>query len=234
MNILSVVVGLIFLIGIVIGYARGFLKIAVSLVAYIAAIFLVMTFSPHVSKWLRESTPLVGIVQEKVNDMILPEGQGEEVLDQAENSREQQIALVEGGKIPTIFQNMLLANNNNEAYKVLGVSTFSEYIGAYIAKLVADILAFLILSLVAIIVVRIVLGVVGIIGKIPVLGGVNRLAGGALGAIMALLIVWILFAIITLLYNTSLGSECLQQISESSFLTMLYEKNILLNRVVKF
>ena len=72
MNILSVVVGLIFLIGIVIGYARGFLKIAVSLVAYIAAIFLVMTFSPYVSKWLRESTPLVGIVQEKVNDMIFP------------------------------------------------------------------------------------------------------------------------------------------------------------------
>lgn len=234
MNILLLVVGIIFLIGIIVGYVKGFLKIAVSLVVYIAAILLVMTLSPHVSSWIQKSTPLVDVVQEKVHGMLLQDGQTEETLEQAEGSQEQQIAMVEGGTIPKLFQSMLLANNNNEVYQMLGVTTFVDYIGAYIAKVIADALAFVILVIVALIAVHIVLGVVGILGKIPVLGGINRLAGGAVGMGIALLIVWILFIIITLLYNTPLGAKCLQDIADSQVLTMLYEKNFLMNHIVKF
>jgi uncharacterized membrane protein required for colicin V production len=234
MNILLVVVGAIFLVGIIIGYARGFLKIAISLAAYAVAILLVATLSPHVSSWIQQSTPLVEMVQNKVNKTLLQAGQSEEELSHVEESQQEQIALVENGNVPEFIQNMLLANNNNEVYQVLGVTTFVDYIGAYIAKLIADILSFIILIIVAIIAVHIILGVAGIIGKIPVIGGINRLAGGAVGMIVALLIVWILFAVITLLYNTSLGAKCLQDIADSKILTVLYEKNFLMNRITRF
>ena len=58
MNKLLLVVGAIFLISIIVGYVRGFLKIALSLAITIASIFLVMAISPHVSGWLQESTAI--------------------------------------------------------------------------------------------------------------------------------------------------------------------------------
>lgn len=234
MNILLVVVGVIFLIGIIIGYKRGFLKIAISLVAYLVAIMLVTNLSPHISGWIQKSTPLVETVQNKVKHAFLPGEQSEGALSYVEESQQEQIALIEEGNIPKFIQNMLLANNNNEVYQVLGVTTFVDYIGAYIAKLIADILAFIILSALAMIAVRIVLKVVGIVDKIPVIGGVNRLAGGVVGMLIALLVVWILFAVITLLYNTSFGAKCLQDIADSNVLTVLYEKNLFMNRITKF
>ena len=49
-------------------------------------------------------------------------------------------------------------------------------------KLIADIIAFLVAWVLVTIIARVLMGVIGIIGKIPVIGGVNKLAGAAVGA----------------------------------------------------
>ena len=56
--------------------------------------------------------------------------------------REQQISAIENANIPQLFRDLLLENNNAEIYKNLGVSTFGEYVGAYMAKVIADFVAF--------------------------------------------------------------------------------------------
>lgn len=234
MNALLLVVGVIFLISVLVGYKRGFIKIILSLVSTLLCIVLVMFISPSVSKWIQESTPLRETIQDKCVEWLVPEGtEGEDVL-QTELSRENQISLIEGAKLPEIIQKMLLENNNSEVYTVLGVQSFGEYIGAYVAKVVADILAFLITFIAAFIIVRIVLGMLKIVDKIPLVGGANHLVGGIVGAGIGILIIWILFIVITLLYNTSLGVACLEDIAESEILTKLYEGNFLMNFITKF
>ena len=234
MNVVLLIVGIIFLVCMIVGYRKGFLKIAVSLGITIAAIILVTMLSPYVSTWIQKSTPLVETVQNKVEDILISEGVPEEALVQVEDSREQQISLIEGGNIPKVIQEMLLSNNNNEVYQMLGVTTFVEYIGAYVAKIIADIIAFLITLIIVMILVRVIMGVIGIIGKIPVVGGVNRLAGAAVGIGVGLIIVWTLFIVVTLLYNTTFGKMCLENIAESQILTKLYDGNVLMNSITKF
>lgn len=234
MNVLLLVVAVIFLLSILIGYKKGLIKLVASLVSTLICIVLVMFISPSVSKWIQESTPLRETVQNACVELLVPDTTTEEEALQTELPREEQITLIEGAQLPEIFRRMLLENNNNEVYMALGVETFGEYIGAYIAKVIADVLAFLITFIVVFIIIRIVIGMLGIIDKLPLIGGANRLAGAAVGAGMGILIIWILFIVITLLYNTGFGAACLANISESKILTMLYESNLLMNYITKF
>ena len=234
MNMLLLVVGIIFLVSVLVGYKKGLIKIVASLVATLLCIVLVMFISPSVSKWIQESTPLRETIQNKCVELLVPDTAAVEEVLQVEIPRDQQISMIEGAQLPEIFRQMLLENNNSEVYSALGVQTFGEYIGAYVAKVVADILAFLVTFIAVFIIIRVAIGVLGIIDKLPVIGGVNHLAGGVVGAGMGILIIWILFIVITLLYNTSIGVACLEDIAESEILTKLYENNILMNYITKF
>ena len=235
MNTLLLVVAGIFIISMVVGYVRGFLKITLSLGITIASILLVGAMTPHISGWIQKSTSIGEKVQSKLTSMFeVPEGMSVEDLSNVDIPREQQISAIEGAHLPKMIQDMLLENNNNEVYEALGVTNFIDYIGAFVTKLLADIIAFLVAWLLVTIIARVALGVVGIIGKIPVIGGVNKIAGAAVGAGIGLILVWILFILVTLLYSTTVGQACLKNIEASQILTKLYDGNILMKFITKF
>lgn len=148
-----------------------------------------------------------------------------EVIEQAEIPRDTQIALIQNANIPDIFKNLLLTNNNDSEYEKLEAVTFAEYIAKYMAKTVVNIIAFLLTLVVVTIVFRAILYALNIIEDLPVLGLVNRLAGGALGICGALIVVWVLFVVITLLYTTGIGSEMFTMIRGNELLSFLYELN---------
>ena len=234
MNILLLVVGIIFLASVFVGYKKGLVKIVASLLATIIIVVLVGQCTPHVSAWIRKATPLEDNVQKKLMEMLMPEGEDSEALLEADLSSEQQISLIEGAKIPKMLQDMLLENRNSEAYAMLGVATFGEYVGAYVTKVLADIIAFLVTFIAVMIIVRIAVGMLGILNKLPVIGGINRIAGGAVGIGIGLIVVWILFIVVTLLYNTAFGRMCFENIADSPILTTLYDSNFLMKYITKF
>ena len=128
MNKLFLVVGVIFLIGIIVGYVRGFLKIALSLAITIASIFLVMAITPHISGWMQESTAIGEKVKSKLTEMIeVPEGVSAEEIATIELPREQQISLIEGAGLPSVVRDMLLENNNNDNSNLLYIFQFYFY-----------------------------------------------------------------------------------------------------------
>lgn len=235
MNKLLLVVGAIFLLSIIVGYIRGFLKIALSLAITVASIFLVVAITPYISGWIQESTALSETVQSKIMEMFeLSGGTSTDMLSTIEISREQQISLIEGANIPSVIRDMILENNNSEVYAALGVTNFVDYIGAYVTKLIADIIAFLVAWITVTIIARVLMAVIGIIGKIPVIGGVNKSAGAVVGVGIGLIVVWILFILVTLLYNTAVGQACMKDIAASPILTKLYDGNILMKFITKF
>lgn len=229
MNTSLLVVALIFIISIFVGYKRGFIKIVASLLTTVASIILVMMLSPHVSAWIQDNTGLKQLVNEKC--VQIAEQAGENI----NATQDEQIAwMIDSAKLPDIFQEMLQVNNNEEIYAALGVDTFIEYISAYITKIIADVLAFLIIMLVVTIIVRILMSVLGVFGKLPVIGGANKTAGAILGIVSGLVLVWFLFFVVTLLYNTPVGMKVFEDISASKILTLLYENNLIMQYITKF
>lgn len=262
MNGLLILFGIILLVCVISGLVRGFIKIVASLAATIAIIVLVMFLTPYVSKGILKMTPLESMVQEKCVEAFLPNAEnadlpeieinGQKVnqedleaagiteddikkaIGKVEIPREQQISAIENAKIPQVFREILLENNNAEIYENLGVSTFGEYIGTYLAKIIADFVGFLLTLLIVTIVVRTILYTLGIISDLPVIGGLNRIAGGVLGLATGLIIIWVILIVITLLYTTSIGEICFKNIADSQLLTFLYENNPLLEVLSRF
>lgn len=227
MNGLLIVVGVIVLIGAVNGYIKGAIKILVSLLATVLTIGLVFVMSPLVGEAFKTMTPLDDRIETYLHDKfyaaipseIKKEDSGKEI------PRNTQIAIVENAEIPDIFKELLLSNNNSEVYEVLGVTNFFDYVVKYMTQKIIDIISFLTAFIIVSLSVRIVIAALDFVADLPVLGTLNRMSGAAVGVTLSLIIVWILFVVITLCYNTGIGNAFMKMIEEDGILSFLYDKN---------
>ncbi|MGC4018652.1 MAG: CvpA family protein [Muricomes sp.] len=269
-NWLLIVVGVIFLIGIIAGYVRGFFKIALSLLSAALAIILMLILNPYVANALTKYTPLDELIEQKCIEMFMPEISAEqfagidlsgtpleglsaeqlmggsrewEKLGITEKDilkilgmipKDVQIKQIEDSALPAFLKNIVLENNNPAIYEELGVSSFTEYVAAYISRMVIKLISFLVTFLLVIIIINALMVAVDILGDLPGIGFLNRFAGGLAGIVGALLFVWLGFLVITVLYSTAFGKICFEMIDSSKILTFLYDKNILLQKLLKF
>lgn len=155
------------------------------------------------------------------------------ILD-AEIPRKTQIAAIEGADLPEVFKELLLSNNNNEVYQSLGVTTFAEYVGKYLAKIIIDICSFLGTFIIATIIIRAIVFALDIVAELPVLGILNHLSGMFVGGAVAWIVVGFIFVGITLLYTTSVGKMLMEMIEQSEFLTYLYSHNYIMKIITAF
>nr|WP_294492765.1 CvpA family protein [uncultured Mediterraneibacter sp.] len=270
-NWLLIIVATIFIVCIVVGYVRGFLKLGISLLSTVITMIIVLFLSPYVADALAEYTPVDEYIEARVVEAFIPEITQEDLAQYdlsgtpfAELSPEQmqnlneldwnllgitaddimnmigdipkdvQIQEIENAPLPQFLKDQLLENNNSTIYDELGVQSFPNYVAAYISRLVLNLLAFLVTFLLAIIIVKALMFAVDIIGELPVLGLVNRIAGGALGLALAVVVVWIGFLVMTLAYTTEAGQACFEMVEQSSVLRFLYDTNPLLIRLLGF
>lgn len=148
--------------------------------------------------------------------------------------KDQQIKEIEESAFPAFLKDLILENNNTTIYEELGVSTFAQYVARYISRMAINIVSFLVTFILAIIIVKALMAAIDIIGELPGVGFFNHLGGGVVGAFMAVMIVWLGFLVMTLLYTTAAGAATFEMIEQSEILTFLYEKNILLSKLISF
>ena len=171
-----------------------------------------------------------------VSSGILEGVQGTEDTDEEESagdsvgelSRETQNLVIDESYIPDIFKKLLKTNNNNEIYEKLGVDNFVSYASAYLGRAIVNVVAFLLTFIVVTIVLRAILFALNIITDLPGVGAVNRVCGGILGIGSALVIVWFLFTVITLMFTTGVGRELMDMIEENTLLKLIYAYNPIL------
>ena len=148
--------------------------------------------------------------------------------------RDTQIQEIENASIPQFLKDQLMENNNSTIYSELGAESFPQYVAAYISRMVLQLVSFLVTFLLAIIIVKSLMFAVNIIGELPVLGLVNHIAGGVLGLVLAIVIVWIGFLVMALAYATDVGAACFEMLEKSTILRFLYETNPLMLRLLGF
>lgn len=161
-----------------------------------------------------------GALQEAIENADIPEEMQEEAINAAD--------------IPDIFKKLLKANNNEGSYKELGVQTFAQYVGSFLSKLVIHLVAFVVTFLIVTIILRAVVFALDIIAELPLLGLLNRLAGGLVGAVGSLIVVWLLFIVVTLLYTTTIGRDLYDSIQGNAMLKVLYDCNPVMVLATKY
>lgn len=218
----------VFVLSIVQGIRKGMVRTAISMVSFLLVLLAVSWLNPYVSGYIRENTQWQESIEKKTAEMLENSFQETPQWDQ-----EQQEAFIQELPMPELIQKLLTENNTAEKYQALAAETFAEYISGYLAYGIVNGIAFVISFIIATILIRLILYAVDVLTQLPVIHGLNRLGGGVLGAVQGILWIWIIFLVITVLYDTSAGRVLMDQIMADPVLTWIYNRNLLLYLVMR-
>lgn len=222
-----------FLIGMVLyGHYRGFIKQCVSLGALILTIVIVKIATPYMTNFIKENPT----IRENAANTILSITGWEEPSQEEAGVPSVQRSAIEQLDLPQGVKDVLLENNNSEIYKMLGVSQFPEYVSTYLADMLINAIASMLMFIAVFILIHLVVRWLDLIARIPILNGLNHIAGALLGLAQGLLLLWGAGFILSLFSATPLGEMLEAQIHASTWLTFLYRYNlinIILGSIVK-
>ena len=177
------------------GYRRGLIKELVSLVCVFLSMAIVWFINPYVNEFIRENTSIYEKVQESCREFV-----GEEYSTWT-GSGESQTEFINEMNLPELLRNGLVQNNNSDSYQYLAVTTFSDYIAQYLARMAVNGISFLISLLMSTIMVR---------------------------SITWIIVIWIIFLALTIVCNTKAGEAALQIIKKDCILSFIYDRDILI------
>lgn len=222
MNWLTIVVLLILVVSMIIGYKKGFVRLVVSLLAVLLTMLIVAAITPYMGDTIKSQTGLYDIVQEKCVDALKSNGK--------ENTKIDQETILESSKLPNVVK-YALATGGEDLLEGIGAY---EYIGDFVANIVIYGISFIVSFIIITIIFRVTILSLDFITKIPVINGVNKLAGVLVGATQGVIIIWIGFLIIFLCSSTSLGKILTEQINQSIMLNFFYNNNLILQLITSF
>ena len=225
-NWFEIVIGLYLLGMILYGHYRGAIRMAVSMVALIATFLIVHFAMPSVTVFIKNQTPIYGKLQESLMGALMPEESKDQPFDETE--------LLENLNLPREVQEFLMEYEDSSFYEALGISTFAEYVSDYVAGLIIRSAGFVILFLVVYVAMHVLVGWLDLMAKLPIISGVNKLAGAFIGGIQGLFFIWLLFLMIMAFSRTAWAGEIITQIESSKWLSFLYHYNMLSSLVLGF
>ncbi len=213
-----------YLIGMMLyGHYRGFLHLLVSIAALVLSLFVVRLAVPQAARYVRENTQAYQWVQDK----MLERAGMQDLTAVGEIHPAEQRAVIEGSKLPEAIKKMLIENNNEEVYQLLQVNQFIDYVSAYLADHIIHSLIFAIVFLCAFLGMRMLTRMLNLIVKLPVLYGLNKMAGAVLGLLQGLAYFWIACLILNLFIGTEWGGYLMDTIEASPWISFLYHNNLL-------
>lgn len=218
---LGVAVALFLAFSCYIGYRRGFIKEAVSAFCLILSVAAVWMINPYVKQFIRENTPIYESVESYCHDFV-----EEKTEDVGVMAAEQQKSFINSLGLPDFLTQAIEENNTAEGYRYLAVDNFIDYTAEYLTEMVINGVSFLISFILSTLLIRMLTWALNLIARLPVINGVNRLAGALTGVVKAVAFVWIAFLILTIFCSTKAGEAGLKLIEQDSMLSFLYEKNI--------
>ena len=195
----------IVLLFVFLGYKRGLVKVAFKLCTFFIAIILAFMLYKPVAKIVIENTNIDETIESKITDKILPEGK----------TKTDEVDLSES--LPTI----ILKNSENT------VQSIAKSCSNTLIETACLVLIFIITK----IVLKFVTALADLIAKLPILKQFNKLGGTIYGIIEGLFIVFLGFAVISLI-APMLDVSVLEAINSSTLGSICYNNNILLKIIM--
>lgn len=216
MNVLLIVVLAILVIGIVVGWVRGFTNILFETATTLVAIIVAVILCSPVAKAIMKNEKLMTGLETKITKSLK--------LDDLANRMPSSEELLKNVGLPSVItKNIAKTIDGKTGSTARAAATATSQ---FLAKMIIYVAVFIVLVIVAIILLHVLDGFFDLLNKLPVLKEVNSLVGAVVGLVFALLMVWLFFAVVTLFGSTGFGASMLESISSNKFLSFLYNNNI--------
>lgn len=217
--ILAVPVGYIFN-----GIQRGMIRTAFSLASVILTLVLGFAVNPYITEFLQENTPVYDVIQEKCEESI---AENTELKLDEKIDRQAQEQFIESLPLPEGIREKLVENNNAKGYEHFLAESFAEYISHSIASVALGIIGLILTFLVVSVILHLVSGLLNGIFSLPILSFINRVGGAVLGGVQGLFVVWIIFLVLSLFWDTQWAQTGISLVKENEVTAYLYQNNLL-------
>ena len=224
MNVVSWIAIIILLLSILNGFRRGLVNSVFSTFSFVIAIAVAAALAPKVNARLMES-PYYRIVNSGVVSTLSNIQPGTE---EAAEAGEEQNLLIESLPLPEYARQSLMENNNVNIYETLGVNAFQSYLGVSITRMIVNGTGFVLVFLVVFVALKLLGLALDLASRLPVIGAVNRVGGLFFGLVNGIFILWMVCSVATLLGGTELAQYIYRGLNTSSFLSLFYNHNYLL------
>lgn len=202
-------------------YRRGFIREVIGISFLFLTIFLVWVINPYVNQFLKTQTTVYDRIEK-----VCEEGIQEYTGSDGGTSAEKEESLIAGLPFPNFIKEGMAENNTYEVYQYFQVDSLNGYLAGYLATAIVNGISFMISYLVAFVLLRIGMFALGLVGELPGIRIVNRMAGLLLGIVKGIIVIWLLLLVITIFCGTEMGGNLLEQVEKDFFLNFLYEKDI--------
>lgn len=234
MNWLLIIIVLLLALCVVNGYRKGFLRMMYSMVSWVIMFALVTWATPYINTFLRNNTSIYQTIATYCEQQI---------REKTEKQIEQETAAVTGQpadltklgvKLPDSVMNNISEKTADLAGEALDASGIYAQVSVGMADFILNGISFFIAFAVGMIVLHFFSGILGIVSRIPIIRGINKYLGTVAGAIYGFVVVWIAFYVIALCSTSEVGGALISYIYESTFLTYIYENNLIVTLIMMF
>ncbi|MCF0127188.1 MAG: CvpA family protein [Pseudobutyrivibrio sp.] len=215
MNYLLIIFAAIMLLCVIRGSKKGLILIIYGMISWIFIIAVLGFVTPVINDYLQENTEIAATIDERIKDRLNSAYELEKENNEPEGL-DKVISL-----LPDSVAKEIEAYEDGVREGIVGVLSGSltqmtmRGIGSLLGMLLSIVLVFLIGRL------------IGAISKAPVLNGVNRLSGMAVGFVEGLLIIWITMYLAICFSTTTFGQFVIKNSTSSVVLNFLFENNLI-------
>lgn len=204
--VLDIIVIVILIFSAFIGYKKGLVGIAISLISLLLSIVLAIFLQGSVTSYLYDETTIGVTIEESVKSSIQSELKNKESNISSEDS----------------YLNMFFDTNE---ITDLAVDESANKITMFILKGMSFITIFILVFIICYIL-RMVLNIVF---KLPILNSINKFGGVTLNIVKALIKIWVLLAVISFISFIPTFEVIIDMVNESLITKFLYNNNIIVN-----
>lgn len=211
------------------GYRRGLIKEVVSTFLVLLSLILVWVVNPYMNRFIRENTSVYESVRSSCEELVSSR------TDSLQGIKgEDQTHILDNLPLPKFLIQELKKNNSAEVYQYLSVNSFTEYVSGYLAAAMVNGLSFVLSFLLITLLIRMATYALDLLARLPVLHGLNRLAGAVVGLTKGVVFLWIALLLATVFCSTRIGGWLLALVQKDPLLSLLYENNILVRIFMSF
>ena len=230
MNYVLIIVLVILAIGAIVGWKKGFVDMLFGAVSMTIALILAVLIGPKLGVFVQDNTQMADKLSSKVSQTLNLEELAIEIPEPD--------ALVENLNLPVVVKEKITSAEFAEKLNLDKMAEdasakMAEVVATFLTKMIIAALCFVIVFVVALILLFLLNKVLDVFAKLPLLKQANQLAGLALGVVQAILVIWLFFAVVTVIGGTEFGQSMFGYINSSKLLSFLYTNNIPMNFITK-
>ena len=230
MNYVLIIILAALVVSAIYGWNKGFVDMMFGAVSMTVALILAVVIGPKLGEVLQNNGTIMDKLTTTVSTTLNLE-------DMAIELPEPEL-LVENLNLPIIIKEKLASAEFAESLKLDEMAEdasakMAAGVAEFLAKTILGALCFVLVFIIAMILLYALNKVLDVFAKLPLLKQANKLVGMALGLVQGILLVWLFFALVTVISGTEFGQTMFRYINESKLLSFLYTPNLPMNSITK-